>query len=138
MNMEQNGNYYYNTINNENIGNYRPLYNHYEHIPTPKITRDENGEVYEHLEINNDIINKNNQIIKDNNNYSESLPGNNTYYNNNLDRISRRLFNNYGKKQEVMEEQKEPEKEFLNNIKKYEDIIKDSPDKKNMSQYNNY
>ena len=139
MNMEQNGNYYYNTINNENLGNYRPLYNHYEHIPTPKITKDENGEVYEHLEINNDPINKSNQIIKDKNNYSESLPGNNnTYYNNNLDGISRRLFNNYDKKQEVMEEQKEPEQEFLNNIQKYEDIIKDSPDKKYFSHYNNY
>ena len=139
MNMEQNGNYYYNTINNENLGNYRPLYNHYEHIPTPKITKDENGEVYEHLEINNDPINKSNQIIRDKNNYSESLPGNNnTYYNNNLDGISRRLFNNYDKKQEVMEEQKEPEQEFLNNIQKYEDIIKDSPDKKYFSHYNNY
>jgi hypothetical protein len=38
----------------------------------------------------------------------------------------------------VMEEQKEWEQEFLNNIKKYEDIIKDSPNKNNISQYNNY
>jgi hypothetical protein len=72
------------------------------------------------------------------NNYSEPVTGNNTYYNNNLDRMSRRLFNNYDKKPEMMEEQKEQEQEFLSNIKKYEDIIKDSPDKKNLSQYNNY
>lgn len=134
---EQNGNYNYNTINNENLGNYRPLYNQYEQIPIPKITKDDNGEVYEHLIINNEQKNKNNQIIRDNNNYSESLPLNNTYYNNNLDKISRRLFNSYDKNQEVMEGQKEQE-EFLNNIKKYEDIIKDSPDKRNLSQYNNY
>lgn len=124
-------NYEYNNLNSNNIRKSNNNNLTYDHLPTPKITRDENGKIYEHLIINKEPKNEVSERINDNSYSNPQFFLENNLHNNEYNYVNsnKKLYNDNN-----INEEKE---EFLNNIKKYEDIIQDNPEKKNLNNLYN-
>ena len=124
-------NYEYNNLNSNNIRKSNNNNLTYDHLPTPKITRDENGKIYEHLIINKEPKNEFSERINDNSYSNPQFLLENNLHNNEYNYVNsnKELYNDNN-----INEEKE---EFLNNIKKYEDIIQDNPEKKNLNNLYN-